>query len=484
MKRRIHAWLLVLTVLGLSACSEKQSDIEASITAVASSLIQRNQIEGKEAETFSLAERMAHHKVPGVSIAYFNDGEIVWARAWGVKDATTGEPLTTETLFQASSLSTPVTSFGMLTMVEDGLLDLDTDINQYLTSWSLAENELMVDGPVTLRLVASHSAGLTVAGFMGYKVGDPIPTTVQVLDGIPPANNEPVLVGIAPARAYRYSGGGYVVMQLLMEDVLGMPFPQLMHERVLGPLGMTNSTFEQPLPADRLDHVATAHDSNGEPVDGRFHVYPEMAAAGLWTTPSDLARLILEVQRAQANETGGILSPELIQQMLTAQITNRGLGFALTQRSDGVTVIRNRGSNQGYCAQLFARMNSDGMVIMTNGANGCALMREILMGAGGIYEWAEWRPRTRKVVDVPATVLASYAGRYQVTDPLNAQVIVKPLDNSVSIEVTDLAGATVYYPESETAFFDLSGESVRFEVADDGRSTAVLFGKVRAARVD
>jgi hypothetical protein len=304
-----------------------------------------------------------------------------------------------------------------------------------------------------------------------------------VLDGLPPANNEPILVVTTPGERYRYSGGGFVVMQLLMEEISEKPFAQLMRERVLDPLGMSNSTFEQQLSEARLKQVASAHEINGEPVDGRFHIYPEMAAAGLWSTPSDLARFILAVQRNLDGEGEMLLSQDMTRQMLTPQIKNRGLGFGL-MGMQLATAIRERGSNKGFCAQWFAHTRGDGIVIMTNGAAGCTLSREIVMGAAQVYGWNEITQRTKKLFEASEELLASYAGRYQISDPLEAAVFVETMDKGLRIEVTGLARKTEYYPSREKMFFNRSGESVKFEVDEDGKVTALLFGRTRAERVD
>ena len=259
------------------------------------------EIAGRPPVRWTLGERMAHHHVPGVGIAVIEGGRIAWARGAGVKTAGSADPknaVTPDTLFQAGSISKPVTATAMLRLVERGTLQLDTDVNSYLTTWKVPDNEHTQKEKVTLRRLASHTAGLTIFGFPGYERNQPIPTLVQILNGTAPANTEPVRVDVVPGSISRYSGGGTLVMQLLMMDVTGEPFPALMQELVLGPAGMTHSTFEQPLPAARAGEVARPHDEEGKPIPGEWHVFPEMAPAGLWTTPSDLGRFFAEIQLA------------------------------------------------------------------------------------------------------------------------------------------------------------------------------------------
>ena len=198
---------------------------------------------------------------------------------------------------------------------------------------------------VTLRRLLSHNAGTTVHGFPGYAVGAPVPTVVQVLDGEPPANTAPVRVDLVPGSKVRYSGGGTTIVQLMMTDQLKKPFPEIMAETVLGPLGMTHSSYEQPLPAGRAAMTATGTRRGGQVVEGRWHIYPEMAAAGLWTTPSDLARVAIEVSLAHAGTSSRVLSQAMTRQMLTPQAEDFGLGFAVDPEDDA---FGHNGADEGF----------------------------------------------------------------------------------------------------------------------------------------
>jgi CubicO group peptidase (beta-lactamase class C family) len=258
---------------------------------------------GRPERTYTILERMRHHHVPGMSIAVINGGKIEWAGAYGVTEFGGTVPVDTGTLFQAGSISKPVAAMGALKLVEQGRLALDDDVNTRLLSWKVPDAPAANGKKVTLRELLSHSAGLTVHGFPGYEMGKPVPTIVQVLDGTPPANTAAVRIDTEPGTIWRYSGGGITVMQLLMEDVTHEPFAAYMQRAVLGPIGMRQSTYEQPLPPARARRAASGHEQTDTPVPGRFHVYPEMAAAGLWTTPSDLARWAMEVQRAGRGES-------------------------------------------------------------------------------------------------------------------------------------------------------------------------------------
>ena len=197
---------------------------------------------------FTLQQLMDVFKVPGLSVAVVDGFKIAWAKPYGVTEAGTTSPVTTSTLFQAASISKFVTAAGALYLVEHGKLSLDEDVNKELTTWRLPDNEFTATQKVTLRRLLSHSAGTTVHGFPGYAVGEPIPTLVQILNGEKPANTAPIRVDLVPGTKFRYSGGGITIEQLLIIDVTGKPFPQFMQQAVLGPIGMSNSTFDQPLP--------------------------------------------------------------------------------------------------------------------------------------------------------------------------------------------------------------------------------------------
>jgi len=232
---------------------------------------------------------------------------VEWAKGYGVTYVG-GRAVTPETIFQAGSVSKPVAALAALRLVEQGRLSLDTDVNKYLESWKVPSNEFTQHAPVTLRGLLSHTAGVSVHGFNGYSAGDSVPTLHQVLDGIRPANSPPIRAIAVPGSAWSYSGGGYVVLQEMMMDVTGKSFPSLMQDLVLSPLAMNHSRFDQPLPTALRNNAASPHDADGKPVAGGAHTYPEMAAAGLWTTPTDLARYIIGVQHARRGVAGSVLS--------------------------------------------------------------------------------------------------------------------------------------------------------------------------------
>jgi CubicO group peptidase (beta-lactamase class C family) len=272
-------------------------------------------------------------------------------------------------------------------LVQDGKVFLDADINTYLTSWQVPDNEFVSTEKVTLRRILSHSAGTTVHGFRGYRYSEPSPTLIQVLNGAPPANSAPIVVDFVPGSDQRYSGGGYVVMQQALMDIEGATFPEIMRETVLQPIGMANSTFEQPLPESRLSSASAGHHSNGGVVPGDHHVYPEMAAAGLWTTPTDLARFLIELQLSLRGESNQVLSRELVELMLTEVGGGFGLGFAVWSHG-GERYFGHGGANEGFrCFMVAHRSRGFGVVVLTNSDDGADLADAVVELIGEREGW-------------------------------------------------------------------------------------------------
>ncbi len=353
---------------------------------VQESALRGHVVTGKPIPERLLARSMERYRVPAVSIAVIRGGEIDWAAGYGVRQAGAADHINDETLFQAASISKPVTAAGALRMVENGELALDENVNQKLRSWKVPENALTQKRPVTLRGLLSHSAGLTVHGFPGYPEDAELPTLVKILDGQEPANTVPVRADIEPGTKYRYSGGGYTVAQQLIVDVAAQPFPELMKNLVLQPVGMNDSTYEQPLPQAWQSRAAAGHRNDGKLMKGRWHTHPEMAAAGLWTTPADLARFAIEVRRSYHGSSEKLLSQTMARTMLTRQAGDYGLGFSLP--SAGVFRFQHGGSNQGYrCFLVLSVKAGDGVVIMTNGDSGNTLIDEIFAAIATAYGW-------------------------------------------------------------------------------------------------
>jgi CubicO group peptidase (beta-lactamase class C family) len=371
-------------------------------------------VRGESPVLTSLAVRMAELRVPAVSIAVIHKGRIEWARGFGVT-RWDGPPVTDRTLFQAASISKPVFALGVLRLADTGRVKLEANVNDYLTTWKVPDSPLTRQTPVTLRALLSHTAGINGQGFRGYEPKAALPTLSQILDGTQPANNSPVRVDTPPGTRFRYTGGGYVLAQAAVQDVTGQPATRFLQESVLKPLGMKASTFEQPLPASRAAEIAIPYRADGSPVEGGPRVYPELAAAGLWTTPSDLARFALGIETALQGKTKTIVSAPMARAMLTPVLDGHGLGPSVGG-STSKKFFTHNGGNEGYRCLLVAYEDGEGAVVMTNSDNGGVIMEEVMRSIAAAYAWPDFAPAMRSPVEVKPERLDRLIGVYEFND--------------------------------------------------------------------
>jgi CubicO group peptidase (beta-lactamase class C family) len=354
-------------------------------------------LKGKFAAPANLKDRMRHYHTPGVSISVINNFEIEWAQGFGFCDSQSQYPVTTKTIFQAGSISKAIFALGVMRLVKEGQLSLDEDVNCYLTTWRIPtkENE---QPRITLRQILSHTAGFTVHGFPGYLASASLPSVTQILNGEPPANTEKVEVNTLPGKEFCYSGGGTTVAQQAIVDLLNKPFPQIIRELVINPLGLTDSTYEQPLPQHLKIHAAAGHPWKGIPIVGESHIHPEMAAAGLWTTATDLAKVGIELIQILNNcSTRNFLTEDTVTSMLCPQLEKQkvgdarfaGIGFFCDGQEENFQ-FGHAGSNEGFSSVMRFYPNSGkGAVIMVNSNEGWPLISEILQAIATEYEWTD-----------------------------------------------------------------------------------------------
>ena len=434
-------------------------------------------VRGQPIVPMKLADRMQFFNTPGVSIAVINNGRIEWARGYGVRAAGSSEQVTTETLFQAGSISKAVTAMAALRLVQQGKLNLDEDVNRRLVSWRIPENEFTREQKVTLRTILSHTAGLTNNSVGEYAFGTELPTLLQSLDGVKPANSPPIRVDYVPGSRFRYSGGGYTVLQQLLTDVERKPFPEVMREIILTPLGMTRSTFRQPLPEGLRASAAVGHGLNGEKIAGNWRVYPETAAAGMWSTPSELARLLIEVQQSKAGHPNKVLSTSTVNQMLTPQTGGWGLGFVVAGQGRPAR-FSHGGDTQGFNNVMVAYSDSgQGAVIMTNSVRGNALLNEILRSIAKEYGWMDYQPVERTIAVVDRKTYDGYIGQYQLEISPDYVVTISVEADKLMMEIKQPVGRlkAELLPESETRFFRTDVDvQVTFVKDERGQITGLI----------
>jgi len=388
-----HSISVFLILLIFQSCSEKATTATTNqlIKKVETGLIPSVYIEGEA--TWSIEERMKHYGIPGVSIAVIHKGKIVWTKGYGVTDSISKSPVTDQTLFHASLLSMPLTAYGALSLVEKQKVALNTNVNDYLTSWKVPENEFTKKHKVTLKNLLNHSAGFGLHSIPGYPIGETVPTLTQVLNGIAPAKNIPVVLNKEPEESIYISAAGYAIAQQMMIDVVGKTFPELMHQLVLQPLDMTNSTFNQMLSTAQLNRAATGYLTDGSMVNGKGHHYPVMAANGLWSTAEDLAKFVVNIQQTlKGNSTKG-LSKELTELMLTPYGTSSygpgfkyGLGMQLVDKQ-GETYLRHWGWNRGFFSQIIAHRDKEYAVVVLTNSTFPAFNEEVTRAVAHAYDW-------------------------------------------------------------------------------------------------
>ncbi len=456
-----------------------EEDLAARIRRVENGLVPNPGLvlSGRPAAKAGLLERMAVYKIPGVSIAVIDDYKISWVKGYGFLETGGATAVMPETMFQAASISKPVSAAAALHFVEQGLLALDEDVNLKLKGWKIPDNDWTRKRAVTLREILSHSAGLTVHGFRGYAVNEPVPTLRQILDGEKPANSAAIRVDTEVGAAVRYSGGGFTVLQQLLMDVRGEPYPDIMRKTVLEPLGMTRSAYAQPLRPDLAAEAARGHRPNGSMIKGGWHIYPELAAAGLWTTPFDLSRFAVELMLALGGRSDRVLSRAMAERMVTLQKGDFGLGLIL--RGEGRTFhFTHSGGNEGFrCTMLAFPATGRGAAIMTNGDLGSELILEILRSLAAEYNWQAYLPTEKKPAALAEAALDALAGTYAL-EPFGRLVLTREGDHLVADSLYVMPSGPAkceIYPESPTSFFSLrTSDVVTFTLDAAGRATGLV----------
>ena len=469
------AWLGVFLLRPGVAVMAAQMPIAMRVTRVENSLVGAVVVKGRPLKVSKLDDRMRDLKVPAVSVAVFQFGQIEWTRAWGFADVEARRKASADTRFQAASISKPVAAVAALALVSRGRLALDENVNKYLKTWKVPDNQFTTTDKVTLRRLLTHSAGTTVSGFRGYSSRAEIPTLLQVLNGTKPANSAAVVVDIPVGSRWRYSGGGFSIVQQIIENDTGKPFAQAARELVLEPFGMKHSTFLQPLPADLRDDAATGYLASGEPVPGRFHAYPEQAAAGLWTTAEDLAKFAIELQKIGAGKSTKVITQELATEMLRRQFEQWGLGVGV--EGEGAAVrFSHGGSNEGFRSVLHSyRSAASGVVVMTNSDAGAAVAAEIVRAVAREYRWPGLGPIERTLGASDPARYKDFTGRYEI-GTRSPPVILR-----IDVETDRLVGTvgtikSELLPESDDTFFSIDTD-VRVQFVRDGS------GRVTGARI-
>lgn len=384
---------------------EKIKEVENNVNG---SLILNN------AKPATIAERMAKYKVNGMSIAVIHDYKIAWAKGYGWADKKEKKPVTTETLFEPGSISKTLNALGILKLAQDKKVDLNADINDYLTTWKFPYDSLSKGKKITLAHLLSHTGGLSTHGFPGHNINGPIPTIVEVLDGKTPAVTPAVRSLFEPGLKFQYSGGGTTISQLLLMDITGAKYEDWMYENVLKPVGMVHSTYAQPPSQEMQRLCASAYRSNGTPIKNKFHVYPEQAAAGLWMTPTDLCNYIIDMQLAYKGQPSKVLSPEMVKLHLTPVDNGPSAMGTFIEDKDGSKYFSHSAGNDGFCGHFIANLEDGyGLVVFLN-SDDWKLTAEIINSVAKAYNWKNYfvEPKKKNSIKVSKQILKKYEGIY------------------------------------------------------------------------
>ncbi len=469
-------FLVSISMSGFGQAQQPPSDLQSRIKQVEENLAGMIRIEGQG--KWKLEERMAYYKVPGLSMAVIKDYKIDFAKSYGWADVSENRKVILETVFQAASISKSLNGVGILKLAQDGKIDLNTDINNYLTSWKFPYDDVSKGKKITINNLLSHTGGLSVHGFRGYAPGESLPTVIEILNGQKPANSDAVRSMFEPGLRPEYSGGGTTITQLIVTDITHIPYDEFMSKKVLKPMGMSNSFFTQPPPQNKKSVLATAYREDGSEVKGKFHIYPEQAPAGLWTNPTDLSKYIIETQLSLEGKSAKVLSQSFTKTRLTPYLDKVGLGVFIHEL-DGNEYFEHNGGNEGFrCVYMGSMKGGNGVVVMVNSDNGM-ILQEIVNSVFSVYGWDGFNPTTKKIVSLTPQQWKSLVGLYELKGDKNLHLQFTFQQDKLILKQLWDGREITFEAESEVEFFCKDFPfPLKFTKNAQGESTQVLaFGR-------
>jgi len=474
-------YFIILSISLISNCfAQKDSEIQSEINAIENGLIKNIQIKGDSIPEFNILDRMEFYKVPGVSIAVVENGKIKWAKGYGYANTETGTKVDINTLFQAGSISKPLAALSALKLFENDSLDLNKNVNFYLKKWQIPDNRFTKTEKVTIEKLLTHTAGMTVHGFPGYQQTDKFPEIIDVLNGN--GNTGKIVVDTIPGSIWRYSGGGYTVMEKVVEDISGLSLEEYMSKNILLPIGMKNSTYQQPITKEWQNNISAAYDGNGKLIKGLWNNYPEQAAAGLWTTASDLALYCLEIQGIFQGKRDGVLTKKTVDIMLTKHKNDWGLGPSLKGQKDSL-IFGHGGKNAGFTNDMKAyAYEGNAVIVMTNADNGGKLISEIKNAVSKYYNWSISQPKTIEVIELSDSDLKQYMGKYELKEQgLVLEVQFKK--NQIFLTNTPLGNLNLL-PMTNTKFIDIESGTILEFLVDEKVDGFIVNNRFKLTKID
>lgn len=467
---------LLLIGYTFSAYSQSEtklsSSVEEKIKQVENNISGWVQIEGVKS-VWTLPERVQFYHVNGLSIAVIHNYKLDWAKGYGWADSAKQVPVTTQTIFQAASISKSINAVGVLKLAQEKKLNIHEDINHYLKSWHLPESNFTADKKVTVYNLLNHTGGLNVHGFLGYQKGDSLPSIVQILNGENPTNSEAIRSQAVPGTKVEYSGGGIEISQLIVMDITHEPYDKYQWNEVLKPFGMNNSFYTQSVPKNKTALLATGYDTNGKEIRGKYHIYPELAAAGLWTNPTDLSKFIIETQLSCQGKSNKVLSQTMTKEMLTPFKGNdAGLGVFIDSIGNR-KYFQHGGANEGFRCQYFASVTGgDGIVVMVN-SDQDGILRDVINSVAQAYNWKDfYKPQKRKTVNVPDDILKRYVGNYFLNQ-INISVFKK--GNNLFLSRNGGAPMQLFFTSNtDFVLMQIQANNIRFEKSKIGTNYDIV----------
>lgn len=464
-------FVLSAALLLFPGCDPAKTLTNKRIKAVENGLLKAVVFEGENPERMKLAERMSYYNVPGVSIAVIDNYRIEWAKGYGQAGANIAEEVTPGTIFQAAELSQAITAAGVLTLLNQNGLDLDTPVNEHLRTWNLPDNSLTREKKISVSHILSHCSGIISLRYEGFDNLADMPALDQILKG-EKSDYPPVYVDSLPEQEPKYSEAGYAVLEKLVEDLSGQTFTEFMARTILQPLQMDASSFERPLSPILYSLAATGYTREGSPVEGKGNYYPVAAARGLWASPSDLAQFSIDLMRAALGQSPTVMSPALAREMLSIRCGIWGFGLCIGDRGDDLHFYLKGRNNEFSCFLVAYPVRGQGAVIMTNSDNGEYLIDEICRALSDAYQWPHYIPEIKKYFRLDPSIYQLYEGTYEVTPEYRLMVSYE--DYYLLIQPTGQI-ATKFFVENTTTFFSTDPYiQIRFVRDNEGNVTGLV----------
>ncbi len=467
MKKSIFQ-ILILLIIGSCSFQPKDANdpvsknanpgcINPDIASERKDLLE-NGIRGKvkflgEPDNFSsISDQMTKYKIPALSLAVINQGEIEWADIYKNEDFPDEQSLDCNSIFQAASLSKPVTVLAAVRMASAGEIDLDTNIQDYLKDFKLPEGKQTAENPVTFRNIFSHTSGINPGGYQGYARNLPFPSDLEVLRGSEGVNTPAIEVSSLPNETLAYSGGAYTLAEVALQNIFNEEFSTIMKQWILDPAGMNHSEFTQPLPASDSNRAAKGYTYSGDMVEGGWRNHPEQAAAGLWSNSVDLAKFLIEIYRAYHGESS-IFSQSEINSLLSDERDGHVYGFIVDRSGDDIS-ITHYGGNEGYRTGMTISLTSgNGFVYLTNSDNGGALGNELLLSASKVYDWQHFKQTEVQRNEIDPIILKGLSGKYKWNDQIDLSITFDENDGLISL----------YFPNGdEYKLIPVAGDELEF----------------------